>query len=138
MKTGHFLLAASMLFSGSALAAPGTQVQEAIGNGAKLFSHESFGGKRTCDACHVNGGKGPGRTPDGRAIPSLENAAAIFPRFNARAGRILTLQDQIRSCIHGGLQGNPPPEGSNEVVDLLSYVTSLSQGKPIDMDGQPR
>ncbi len=130
------LLAA--LFAGNVHASPGPQVEKAIGEGAKLFSHESFGGKRTCDACHLNGGKGAGKLPNGQEIPSLENAGAIFPRFNQRAKRIITLEDQVRSCIHGGLQGNPPPAGDEKVIDLLSYVTSLSEGKPVEMDGKPR
>lgn len=124
--------------SAQALAAPGPQLGKAIENGSNLFLHETFGGNgRTCNTCHVNGGVGPGKTPDGKAIPSLGNAAAIFPRFNKRAGRVVTLVDQIRSCIHGGLQGNPPDYDSEQLTDLVSYVTSLSQGKALDMDGKP-
>lgn len=118
-------------------AAPGPELEKAIEQGKNLFAHEKFGGTRTCDACHVNGGVGPGKTPDGKAIPSLGNAAAIFPRFNKRAGKIVTLRDQVRACIHGGLRGTPPAYGSDQIVDLVSYVTSLSQGKSIDMGGKP-
>ncbi|MBY0578868.1 MAG: hypothetical protein K2P57_07455 [Burkholderiales bacterium] len=130
------LAMAFLFFAAPAHAAPGMQTGKAIENGRTLFAHETFGGNgRTCDACHVNGGIGPGKTPDGKAIPSLGNAAAIFPRFSKRAGRVVTLEDQIRSCIRGGLQGNPPD--GEQFVNLVSYVTSLSQGRALDMDGKP-
>ncbi len=133
------LLGLSLLFfSTCAFASPGPELQKAIEEGKKLYSQETFGGNgKTCNTCHVNGGVGPGKLPDGRAIPSLENAAAIFPRYNQRAKKIYTLTDQIHACVHGGLQGNPPALDSERLVDLVSYVTSLSQGKALDMDGKP-
>jgi len=128
-----------LFFSAAAQAAPGPELQKAIEDGKRLYSHETFGGNgRTCETCHANGGVGPGKLPDGKSIPSLENAAAIFPRFNSRAKKIVTLEDQIHSCVHGGLQGNSPAYGSEQLVDLVSYVTSLAQGKALDMDGKPR
>ena len=79
-----------LFFSAAAQAAPGPELQKAIEDGKRLYSHETFGGNgKTCETCHVNGGVGPGKLPDGRSIPSLENAAAIFPRFNPRAKKII-------------------------------------------------
>ena len=122
----------------AAQAAPGPEMQQAVGQGKSLFMHETFGGNgKTCNACHSNGGVGQGALPNGKRIPSLENAAAIFPRYNMRMKKIITLEDQIHSCIHGGLQGTPPEYGSEKLVELVSYVTSLAQGKPLDMDGKP-
>ena len=91
-----------------------------------------------CQSCHVDGGTGPGKLPNGTAIPSLSNAAAIFPRFNPRANKVVTLEDQLRNCIAGALQGKPPAYGSEQLTQLVSYVTSLAQGKPLDMDGKPQ
>lgn len=132
-------IALILVFSAAvAQAAPGPEVQQAIQNGKKVFFNETFGGNgRTCNTCHANGGLGQGKLPDGKPIPGLGNAAAIFPRYNKRAGKVFTLADQIHSCVQGGIQGNPPPPGSEQLVDLISYVTSLSQGKPLDMDGKP-
>jgi thiosulfate dehydrogenase len=125
-------------FAASAQAAPGPEIHQAIVLGKSLYMHETFGGNgRTCNTCHTHGGVGQGALPNGKAIPSLENAAAIFPRYNKRMNKIITLEDQIHSCINGGLQGNPPEYGSEKLLELVSYVTSLSQGKPLDMDGQP-
>jgi thiosulfate dehydrogenase len=107
--------------------------------GKDLFSHATFDGNGAfCESCHRNGGVGPGRRPDGQAIPSLTNAAALFPRYKAKAGRVCTLQDQIRGCVGMALQGKAPAYGSDELTALTVYVTSLAQGKPLDMGGKPQ
>jgi len=111
---------------------------QAIARGKDNFSHNTFGGSgRYCESCHLEGGTQPGRLPDGEAIPSLTNAAAIFPRVRSEDNALITLPDQIRTCVARAIKGNPPAYGSDELNSLVSYVTSLSQGKPIDMGGTP-
>jgi len=115
------------------------QLEKAIHNGKALYVHETFGGNgKSCQSCHVDGGKAPGKLPDGTAIPSLANAAAIFPRFSPKVHKVITLEEQVKGCIAGGLQGKPPAYGSEQLTQLVSYVSSLSQGKPLDMGGNPR
>lgn len=115
------------------------ELMQAVQRGKQLFTHETFGGKgAVCESCHLNGGVGPGKRPDGKAIPSLTNAAAVFPRYKAQAGQVFTLQDQIRGCVGMAVQGTPPDYGSASLNDLTVYVTSLAQGKPIDMGGKPQ
>ena len=111
----------------------------AIESGSHLFTTDTFGGRgMTCQSCHSGGGKIPGQLANGSKIPSLSNAAAIFPRYSPRAGKVITLEDQIRGCIAGGLGGKPPAYGSQKLNDLVSYLTFLSNGKPIDMGGKPK
>lgn len=139
-------LAAALLLS-SGLCALGIQeaaaiepqLEKAVQGGQALFLHETFGGNgMTCKSCHVHGGIGPGKLPDGTVIPSLSNAATIFPRFNPKANKVITLEDQLRNCIAGALQGKPPAYGSEQLTQLVSYVTSLAQGKPLQMGGKPQ
>ncbi|HKJ22458.1 MAG TPA: cytochrome C [Gammaproteobacteria bacterium] len=107
--------------------------------GHHLFIHETFGGNgKTCNSCHSNGGKGPGKLPNGKPLPSLTNAAAIFPVYKAKLGHIVTLEDQIRRCIANALKGTPPPYDSAEIRNLTVYITSLAEGTPINMGGKPR
>jgi len=138
-------LAAALLLSSGLCAlsiqeaAAEPQLEKAIQGGNALFVHETFGGNgKNCQSCHVDGGAGPGKLPNGTAIPSLSNAATIFPRFNPKANKVITLEDQVRSCVAGGLQGKPPAYGSEQLNQLVSYVSSLAQGKPLDMGGNPR
>lgn len=132
------LIIAALAVPGVALAAD-AHLDQAVAQGKQLFTHPSFGGNgRSCQSCHLSGGTTAGRLPNGKAIPSLNNAAAIFPRYSARRHKVILLPDQIRSCIANAIQGTPPAYGSDKLNALASYVTSLSQGKPIDMGGKPK
>ncbi|MDE2624815.1 MAG: cytochrome C [Betaproteobacteria bacterium] len=115
------------------------QLAKVVAHGKTLFTQSKFDGNgRVCQSCHLGGGLEPGRRPDGKPIPSLANAAAVFPRYKERAGRVFTLADQVRACIGGALEGKDPGEGSEDVTALVVYLTSLSQGKAIDMGGKPQ
>ena len=116
------------------------QLQKAIARGADAFAHEKFGGSgRVCESCHLGGGLLAGRRPGGVVIPSLANAAAVFPRISGDDGQsVITLSDQVRSCVAGAIRGTPPAYASDKLNSLVAYVTSLSQGKAIEMGGSPR
>ncbi len=115
------------------------ELDKAIEHGKQLFLQNTFGGKgRVCQSCHLAGGTKPGQLPNGQAIPSLSNAAAIFPRYNKRIGKVVTLEDQVRNCVMNALEGTPPEYGGEDMNALVSYLTSLSNGKPIEMGGAPK
>ncbi|OIR00328.1 SoxAX cytochrome complex subunit A precursor [mine drainage metagenome] len=142
MPSIRFLAAAAgaLLFAVAvpASAASSDPLAETVAQGQQLFAKSTFGGAgRTCDSCHVNGGKGPGEA-GGHPLPSLENAAAIYPRFSQKAGRVMTLAAQIRHCIQGGLGAQPPAYGSAELVALETYLASLAHGQSLDMGGAPK
>jgi thiosulfate dehydrogenase len=114
-------------------------LQKEIAHGADEFQHATFGGAgRVCNSCHLGGGTQAGRLPDGQAIPSLTNAATVFPRVREQDQALITLPDQVRACVAGAIKGTPPEYGSEPLNALVSYVTSLSQGKAIDMGGAPK
>ncbi len=108
-----------------------------ITQGREIFLHNTFGGRgMTCDSCHTGAGMGPTIVPgSGMKGPSLSNAAAVFPRYKAREGRVMTLADEIHGCIQGALNGNPPAYDSNKMRALETYITLLSQGKRMNMGG---
>ncbi|WP_018294336.1 c-type cytochrome [Mariprofundus ferrooxydans] len=113
-------------------------LNQAVESGKHLFMTANFNGNsRTCNSCHMAGGTTAGKLPDGSPIPSLNNAAAVFPRYNRRQEKVITLLDQVHNCVAGALQGTPPAYDSAEMVDLISYLSSLSQGKPLNMGGKP-
>lgn len=101
---------------------------DAVQSGHQMFTSDSFGGSGTCETCHLNGGTTEGKTPDGKAIPSLVGAAAHYPRYAAKSEMVITLSRQMARCIKGALQGAPPPPGSKDLVFLETYVASLSKG----------
>jgi thiosulfate dehydrogenase len=113
-------------------------LSDAVHQGEKLFKSETFGGNgKTCNSCHPDGGRSGSAFPDGKKIPSLNNAAAIFPRYHARTEKVFTLSDQIRHCV-SEFKGKPPEFGSAQLNALVTYVSSLSEGQAIDMGGRPK
>jgi thiosulfate dehydrogenase len=126
------------LLLGSTVPATAGPLEKAVQQGHQLFMHDTFDGNgRTCNSCHSHGGTSRGQLPNGKAIPSLTNAAAIFPRYNPRRDALLTLQDQVHNCVLGALEGTPPAHDSLQMRQLISYLTSLAQGKRIEMGGKP-
>ena len=137
-----------------------TALRQAVHAGARLFQEAHFGGHLqvplnaqaafasalsdqapaqntgiTCATCHLHGGRTAGRLPDGRQIPSLRNAAAIFPRV--AHGRVVTLGHQIRHCVRQGLGGTAPAYGSAALVDLTAYLGALAHGQRIAIGTPP-
>lgn len=113
-------------------------LSDAVNLGQKLFQSETFGGMgKTCNKCHPDSGKSGSTSPEGKPIPSLNNAATIFPRYHARTDKVFTLSDQIRHCI-GEIKGTPPDYGSEKLAALVTYVSSLAEGQAINLGGRPK
>jgi thiosulfate dehydrogenase len=137
----HGLIAASLAVAVAlpvpAFADVSSPLATTVAKGRQLFLHETFSGRgETCSSCHTGAGLGPTVLPGGRSKgPSLANAAAVFPRYKPREQRVVTLEDQIRACVAGALGGTPPAYDSEHMRALVSYLTSLAQGKRLDMGG---
>ncbi len=152
------LAGAALLWAGVGYAALPPALAQAVAHGARVFNDDHFGSEvrsvadaasafadmgspraharfMTCAACHVHGGRTRGQLPDGRHIPSLRNAAAVFPRYSAKSHRIVTLEDQIRHCVKDGIKGRPPTFGGATMVDLVSYLKSLATGRRMAIGG---
>lgn len=82
----------------------------------------------TCGSCHLDGGKK-------KAIAStFIGTATAFPAFHLRDGGIITLQDRINSCFMRSMNGNRLPVNSEPLLAMVSYITWLSEGIPIQMN----
>jgi thiosulfate dehydrogenase len=88
------------------------------------------GGHVSCANCHLNAGQRE------RALP-LVGVAGMFPEYNARASRLISLADRVVDCFlrsenaTGSLSGEPPTPASNEVLALAAYISWLSKGQPV-------
>lgn len=130
--------AALQLTAAQSACAAETPLETAVAKGAQLFATATFGGNgRTCESCHAGGGKAPGQVGD-RKLPSLLNAAAIYPRFSRGAGQVITLEGQVQSCIKGGLAGTPPELGSSDLVAITAYLGSIAKGQQVEIGGAPK
>ena len=82
----------------------------------------------SCSNCHLNAGQRE------RALP-LVGIAGLFPEYNRRAGRLITLADRIVDCFlrsenatAPGPRAHAPGTGDHEVLAVAAYVTWLSSG----------
>jgi thiosulfate dehydrogenase len=106
---------------------------EQIKWGYRIFTntpHEApalTGGKVSCINCHLNAGQRD------RALP-LVGVAGMFPEYNNRAARLISLPDRIVDCFMRSENGTGhdavqhPTTTSKEVLAVAAYVTWLSRG----------
>jgi thiosulfate dehydrogenase len=84
----------------------------------------------SCANCHLNAGQRE------RALP-LVGVAGMFPEYNARASRLISLPDRVVDCFlrsenaTGSAAGEPPTPASKEVLALAAYITWLSKGQAV-------
>ncbi|MBS1818377.1 MAG: c-type cytochrome [Acidobacteria bacterium] len=99
-------------------------------------------GGMSCNNCHLNGGQRE------RAMP-LVAISGVFPEYNRRAGRLISLNDRIVDCFlrsenaTGMLQSDAngtaivaaadtlPTPTSREVLALAAYLNWISRGNEI-------
>lgn len=84
-----------------------------------------------CTNCHLDGGTRAGVMP-------WVGVAARFPQYRARSGAMVSLEERIRGCFARSLNGTPPAHGSDDLVDIVAYLTWLSRGTPVgrETEGQ--
>jgi thiosulfate dehydrogenase len=110
-------------------------LSEEIRRGFRLFTNTPVEAPRlvpghmSCSNCHMNGGQRE------KSLP-LIGVAGMFPEYNRRAGRLISLGDRITDCFlrsenaTGGalLPGELPTPTSSEVLAISAYLTWLSRG----------
>lgn len=119
-----------------------------IRRGFRLFTNtpveapQLVPGQVACSHCHMNAGQRE------RGLP-VAGLAGVFPEYNRRAGRLITLADRIVECFlrsenaTGILDADPdvralqiesgvlPHAASPEVVAIAAYLTWLSRGSTL-------
>ena len=117
-----------------------------IRRGFRLFTNTTeeapqfAGNKLACNNCHLNAGQKE------KALP-LVGIAGVFPNYNKRAGRLVSLEDRIVGCFlrsqnatgalpSGGSGGRGsvaplPSSESPEVLAIAAYLAWLSNGHPM-------
>lgn len=78
------------------------------------------GNRLACADCHLRSGTMPKAAP-------LVDIANLFPMFNKRAGRVISMQERFQECFVRSENGHPLPENSEEMKALTAYVDWLSR-----------
>jgi thiosulfate dehydrogenase len=79
--------------------------------------------KVSCGSCHAGDGIQP------YAIPMV-GLPALFPMYNKRAGRVISLRERIEECFVRSENGKPLPYSSTEMQAIVDYIQWLSQPEP--------
>lgn len=100
------------------------------------------GNDLSCTNCHLNGGQKE------RALP-LVGVASLFPEYNKRAGRLISLEERVVGCFLRSMNGanaeaardagrhenaaaeTAPSPRSPEVLALSAYIAWLSEDQPM-------
>lgn len=93
------------------------------------LSKPYVGNALRCTSCHLDGGKHP------QAGSFLQTAAA-YPAWSPREKRVITLEDRVLNCFMRSQNGVRPPNGSQVAVAITTYITWLSTGAAIEMNGE--
>ncbi len=91
------------------------------------LTRQYVGAALNCTSCHLDNGTHP-------TAASFLDVATAYPAWAGREGRVITLEDRVLNCFMRSCNGIRPPQGSQAVVAIVAYITSLSEGRPIKMN----
>ena len=95
-----------------AVAAGRTAWDETVAKGREVFKDATLGTTgKSCNSCH--------RPED------LRGTADRYPTFDAKLGRLVSLQERLRMMIQSKLGGKELPLGDIRTVALEAYIKSL-------------
>lgn len=109
---------ANALPAAGSLAAKG----ELVFDRTPKYASQYVGNKLACGDCHSDSGKAAYSAP-------MIDVAGLFPMFNKRAGHVISLKERIQECFVRSENGQPPPLDSPQMLALVAYIDSLSQGQ---------
>ena len=92
-----------------------------VNNPSKRFA----GNNLACGNCHLEAGT----KRFGLPIFGLYNA---FPRYSARAGVEITIEERVNSCMARSMNGRAIPNDAPEMAAFVAYIKFLSSGVPPD------
>ena len=118
-------------------AVPPGQLGDAIWYGQKVATETAttvkanVGAALNCTSCHIKGARTPHAWP-------WVGLWGVYPAYDARAGRVITLADRINECFRRSMNGKPLPLDSVAMRGLLSYIWWLSKDVPtgVPVDGR--
>lgn len=99
-----------------------------VHEGEALWRKAAGTAAKSCASCHQD------------AAASMQGVAARYPAFDARAGRVVNLEERINLCRLNRQQASPLAYESEELLALTAYVGYQSRGQPIRVavDGPAR
>ena len=88
-----------------------------------LFASDHARALISCSNCHMEGGLRPYASP-------MVGLPRIFPTWNKRAGRVISLAERIQECMVRSENGTPLDPQGREMRALLAYIDWVSTPQP--------
>jgi thiosulfate dehydrogenase len=85
----------------------------------------NVGAELTCSSCHMDGGTIAHSSP-------YVGLAALFPTYNARAGRVISLEERLNGCFRRSMAGSPLADDSPQMRAMIAYMDWMKGGKLVD------
>jgi sulfur-oxidizing protein SoxA len=63
----------------------------------------------------------------------MKGAAARYPRYDEKLGRVVTIEQRINACVTDKQKRPPLAHESDELLSLTAYVAYQSRGMPISV-----
>ena len=93
------------------------------------YASRYVGNQMSCKDCHMSGGRAKYAAP-------LVGTPSLYPSYNKRAGRVITLAERIQECFVRSENGKPPAASSATMKALLVYLKWISKGQPKPYPGR--
>ena len=94
-----------------------------IGPNVPDVSKRYAGNNLACSNCHLQAGTKKFGLP-------LFGLYGDFPRYSARSGGEVSIEDRINSCMTRSMNGRPLPIDAPEMQAMVAYIKFLSSGVP--------
>lgn len=88
-----------------------------VADPAKRYAGNSL----ACSNCHLNAGTKMFGLP-------IFGLFDLYPRYSARSGAEVTIEDRVNQCMTRSMNGRPLPEDSPEMTAIIAYLKFLSSG----------
>ncbi|MCP9462476.1 MAG: c-type cytochrome [Nitrospira sp.] len=87
------------------------------------YGKRYVGNALNCTHCHLDAGLHPNAL-------SFVGLSVLYPEYRARAGRRVTLIDQINDCFERNMNGTALPPDSTRLSAIAAYIEWLSKNVP--------
>lgn len=81
----------------------------------------------SCSNCHLDAGRKADAAP-------LWAAYGMYPAYQAKTDRVVTLQERIQQCFVYSMNGLPPPLDSHEMAAIYAYAQWLARGQAVGVE----
>ena len=116
---------------------PDNEQNRLIKTGQALFTHTSeYLGPEVADAAKRYAGTNMACASCHRAAATLPYAApligtaSVYPQFQPRFGKMVSLENRINLCFTHSLAGREVPDDAQEMKAIVAYIEYLSRGVP--------